>query len=643
MRLLHSETYEVEEFIIAPPPYAILSHTWGEEEILFQEITENLPRAKSRKGFLKIEGCCRQARLDGYEWVWIDTCCIDKTSSAELSEAINSMFQWYRDAQVCYAYLCDVPHLETGPFLGSDNIDAVFPIPGILAMERVTFKASRWFTRGWTLQELIAPPSVAFYSCDWEEIGNKRHLLGLIAGATGIDEKVVSGEKTVSECTVAARMSWAAPRETTRPEDMAYCLLGIFDINMPLLYGEGTKAFLRLQQYIIRKTEDYSLFCFKVLKETGPLAHDPSCYDSPAFIRSIDMDPQARTIARHRLRWNDIKLRHRTPSLDGCEETEPPTITTRGLRLSIPILEDPLDKNVYFAYIFCDVPVGNDDETILGLCVELVLDNMKTIPSPDGICGGGLTIPVLSRTRCRLGLPGIKRDYSVCGVRTSDLQKFKLCKLYLDTSASREGPPTLLEFRAPTGATSNLINLRFPRGAGLVSELTSIPIEANLNNRGHVSKAYLGDHVDTTRLPLDTRGCISFTSTGLRTDQREVRHAFCFRLPKDTKTVRGANQQTEEVIISKLPGVFTVLFGTKEGSLKKGDQWREFCRVLYGFLEEKKHDLTRRKMKKDLCSPAVERFEEEGFTIAVAVNGGDPDSYMNPNRFAVTVWVAPIT
>jgi hypothetical protein len=145
------------------------------------------------------------------------------------------------------------------------------------------------------------------------------------------------------------------------------------------------------------------------------------------------------------------------------------------------------------------------------------------------------------------------------------------------------------------------------------------------------------------RKTLDARGCISFTSTGLRTDQREVRHAFCFRLPKDTVTVGSANQQTEEVLISKLPGVFTVLFGTKEGSLKKGDVWREFCRVLYESLEEKKHDLTRRKMKKDLCSPAVGRFEEEeGFTIAVAVNGGDPDSYMNPNRFAVTVWVAPI-
>ncbi|KAI1748024.1 heterokaryon incompatibility protein-domain-containing protein [Xylaria castorea] len=198
MWLLNSCSWELKEFIShkQAPPYAILSHTWGDEEI---------------------KNCCRQAVADGFEWVWIDTCCIDKTSSAELSEAINSMFQWYyKSASACYAYLCDV----------FDNIE-------------LNLAGSRWITRGWTLQELIAPRS-------W----NTLRLSAYLATVTRINEPFLIGRSRINEASIAQRMSWAAMRSTSREEDEAYCLLGLFNVNMPLIYGEGPKAFRRLQEVL---------------------------------------------------------------------------------------------------------------------------------------------------------------------------------------------------------------------------------------------------------------------------------------------------------------------------------------------------------------------------------------------------------
>jgi hypothetical protein len=182
-----------------------------------------------KAGYSKIRGCCKAAAADGFEYVWIDTCCIDKTSSSELSEAINSMYKWYQEAEVCYVYLADVfPDISTS-----------------------SFAKSRWFTRGWTLQELIAPSSVIFFDAHWRDIGTKASLVKPIAEITGIHIDALSNGR-VSRFSVAQRMSWASRRETTREEDIAYCLLGIFSINMPLLYGEGQKAFLRLQEEIMK-------------------------------------------------------------------------------------------------------------------------------------------------------------------------------------------------------------------------------------------------------------------------------------------------------------------------------------------------------------------------------------------------------
>lgn len=229
--------FKVEEFKDEHVPrYAILSHTWDEEEVSFQDMSDG--NAMRKKGEKKIHDCCSVARKEGFDYVWIDTCCIDKTSSTELSEAINSLYRWYQDAHVCYAFLADVDW------------------PTELA-------SSRWFERGFTLQELIAPSTVVFYSRSWIELGKKESTKSQISDRTHIPIGVLSGTDSVEDASVAQRMSWASSRKTSRLEDEAYCLMGIFGINMPLLYWEGKAAFLRLQEEIMKVSDDYSIFCWK--------------------------------------------------------------------------------------------------------------------------------------------------------------------------------------------------------------------------------------------------------------------------------------------------------------------------------------------------------------------------------------------
>ena len=228
MRLLESSSLELREFLGRDTPkYVILSHTWGPEEVTFQDL-KDIESARTKKGFHKLEGCCNKAKSDGFQWIWIDTCCIDKSSSAELSEAINSMYRWYANSQICYAFLEDV---------GQELVDAPLYY-GPLFMRNIrlrSFEESRWWTRGWTLQELIAPSIVEFYAEDWAEIGTKLSLSDSIAQLTGIEQAVLENSRHVNEFNIACRMSWAAKRDTTREEDKAYCLMGIFGINMPLL------------------------------------------------------------------------------------------------------------------------------------------------------------------------------------------------------------------------------------------------------------------------------------------------------------------------------------------------------------------------------------------------------------------------
>ncbi|KAI1316137.1 kinesin light chain [Xylariaceae sp. FL0255] len=234
------------------PPYAILSHTWGPDEIVYADLVDKRNDWRQKAGYDKIRFCAEQARRQGLRYFWVDTCCIDKSDAIELQTAINSMFRWYRDAKICYVYLSDVSSsVATGAQYGATAWEA-------------PFRASRWFTRGWTLQELIAPEAVEFYSREGTRLGDKKSLESQLRDITDIPARALCGAP-LSEFTTAEREAWAHGRQTKHEEDMAYSLLGIFDVHMPLIYGEGLrKAQRRLReevQKIVKGTrrEDFSI------------------------------------------------------------------------------------------------------------------------------------------------------------------------------------------------------------------------------------------------------------------------------------------------------------------------------------------------------------------------------------------------
>jgi Heterokaryon incompatibility protein (HET) len=283
MRLLRLEDngdFSLVEYVGSYiPRYAVLSHTWGadHEEVTFKDLTEGT--GKNKAGYRKLAFCGKQAAKDGLQFFWVDTCCIDKSSSAELSEAINSMFRWYHDAIKCYVYLSDV---SAGGSVGSD-----------LSSQRTwkpDFQHSRWFTRGWTLQELLAPTSVDFFSAEGERLGDRISLLQKIHDTTGISIQALQGS-LLSQFSVDERISWQERRETRREEDAAYSLLGIFDIHMPPIYGEGRKnAFVRLRKEIEQSLRDESSALLPALSteqpkrkrepfSTVPFSRDPDFVD----------------------------------------------------------------------------------------------------------------------------------------------------------------------------------------------------------------------------------------------------------------------------------------------------------------------------------------------------------------------------
>jgi len=237
MRLLtrdeNDELRLTEDLVDKVPPYAILSHTWGKitEEVTFKDMKDGT--GKGKVGFHKIEFCAEQAEYDGLQYFWVDTCCIDQSNKAELDEAINSMFRWYQNADLCYAYLSDVS------ISGPPQKDAQPELSW-----KPAFRASRWFTRGWTLQELLAPASVEFFSREGMRLGDKASLEQQIHEITGIPIPALQGTP-LSRFPVDERFSWTKTRRTTRKEDMAYCLLGIFGVFTPLIYGEGTENAMR--------------------------------------------------------------------------------------------------------------------------------------------------------------------------------------------------------------------------------------------------------------------------------------------------------------------------------------------------------------------------------------------------------------
>lgn len=248
--------------------YAILSHKWGEEEVGFQAM-QDWQKASRLRGFDKIQMACDEAVKDGLEYVWVDTCCINKDSSAELREAINSMYRWYENSSICYVFLDDVD-------VGCRKV-------------KKQMRSSIWFTRGWTLQELIAPRELKFFDRGWAYMGSKESLIHDLAKWTGIDSSVLCHSKAYSSFPIAVRMFWASKRATTRVEDTAYCLMGIFGVNMPLLYGEGEKAFLRLQLEIIKDSDDHSVFAWPIEREEpqlGLLADTPAAFKKCRYIET---------------------------------------------------------------------------------------------------------------------------------------------------------------------------------------------------------------------------------------------------------------------------------------------------------------------------------------------------------------------
>jgi hypothetical protein len=211
----------------------------------------------------------------------ITSCCIDQRSSAELSEAINAMFRWYKNADVCYVYLSDAEWCIDKEIMNE------------------TLGKCRWFTRGWTLQELIAPRNIEFYSRDWQKIATKDECCKQLSLITGIDKNILRGSN-LANVSIARRMSWASRRETTRQEDIAYCLLGIFDVNIPLIYGEGLKAFQRLQETIMNTTYDQSLFAW------GSLPDPPSDPPSDPPFGLIDREQE---LGFKPIHWKSLQQR----------------------------------------------------------------------------------------------------------------------------------------------------------------------------------------------------------------------------------------------------------------------------------------------------------------------------------------------
>ncbi|KAM0523112.1 hypothetical protein ACHAPE_001604 [Trichoderma viride] len=345
MRLLDAKTLELVDILDDNvPPYAIISHTWGEEEVSIQQLrrlgghshlasSSPKPLDKkrrailSKKGYVKIAGAARLAVSRGLDYLWFDSCCIDKNSSSELSEAINSMYLWYEQSAECYAYLSDVEPPTAQDASAFDE----------------SLRNSRWFTRGWTLQELVAPKLVLFYANDWSLLGQKHtppEFAKAISEITNIDEQVLDGTIDPLQLSVSARMAWASHRNTTRLEDTAYCLMGLFQVNMPLLYGEGKRAFTRLQEEIIQRTDDQSIFAWN--------SFDDGDEDPDALFGLLAQSPAQFKHA------GDLQVLPPLP----VYASAPSAMTNQGLRVQLYLLprtftDETVMEEDYFAILDC--------------------------------------------------------------------------------------------------------------------------------------------------------------------------------------------------------------------------------------------------------------------------------------------------
>ncbi|EIW59843.1 HET-domain-containing protein [Trametes versicolor FP-101664 SS1] len=423
MWLLRTNTAELRYFNSPHDvkSYAILSHVWQEHEQSFQDLQAlhtqlaSTGQADILRSHVsdKIRECCALAESHGYEWLWIDTCCIDRSSSAELSEAINSMYEWYAQAQVCYAYLHDVPRIDD--FHARD----------------LAIRHSKWFTRGWTLQELIAPRSLLFVAQDWTMIGTKASLASLLEGITGVDADVLTFRRELGDVSVARRMWWASARKTTRIEDEAYCLMGIFGVHIATIYGEGRRAFQRLQEEILRRTSDQTLFAWgNVLPiRTVPFQeqmvysddHNYSYMFAPspeAFAASGKMIPVPMNVAVENT-VNVLGITHR--ALESSQDATQPkaahpdhshtwniplpdfTVTSHGVRAHLLVIESPakLDQSTLAIVLLAcqDTATG----AFVGLLLRHRVDDEIGLRWPRYHVGVTLRLHPGTRTRFRLG------------------------------------------------------------------------------------------------------------------------------------------------------------------------------------------------------------------------------------------------
>ncbi|KAF5230829.1 hypothetical protein FANTH_13680 [Fusarium anthophilum] len=339
MRLLSAKGLFFEEFPGDKiPKYAILSHRWEGEEPSYSDMKTRLAHTDAdvlgagplwtERNYRKIYQFGLMASQAGYEYIWVDTCCIDKSSSAELQESINSMYRWYMESDVCYAYLSDV----------TISTDVVTHKTGSAGSKpwMESFQNSQWFTRGWTLQELLAPRELIFYDKNWHICGNRVELQDAIQAATGIDGtsliKASYEEGPYLRSLRSGRLfSWAARRQTTRCEDRAYSLLGMFNVNMPLLYGEKDRAFYRLQEEVIKVNEDVSLLAWNCTEADDGFAPN-GLAKSPSQFRNYQ-----NLITRDSVRVPYVAFS--------------PIMIARGLQATLKIRRDPYEKGLGYAVL----------------------------------------------------------------------------------------------------------------------------------------------------------------------------------------------------------------------------------------------------------------------------------------------------
>ena len=384
MRLLDTKTLELREFDAPPEHYAILSHTWGLEEVTYQHLI--VGDGRQRQGWSKLQGACDLAAKDGWSLLWMDTCCIDKTNNVDLSEAINSMYKWYQASSICYAYLEDVELIKGVAVSSVSPLNHVFakvrsrpdfkqafgdskqleftkhmtarespdePVQGIL---------SRWFTRGWTLQELVAPKYLLFLDKGWRDIGNRMRWAAQIEAMTAIDRQYFSGRVSVhdkNKCPAATKFAWASLRSTSRSEDHIYCLIGMLNVNMPLLYGEGAQnAFYRLQRKVIKRSDDESILAWQLPTST-PMQWDNILAPELSFFQWL----------------NDLRQPGSTHKLElytfDANRSET-TMTNKGLKLDVRLVDAVADyRQIYTssdAVHLLDEQSCTEDSDVEDLC-----------------------------------------------------------------------------------------------------------------------------------------------------------------------------------------------------------------------------------------------------------------------------------